>query len=144
MSHKDGPQRNYKADISGGVSGQFSQGDGNTQISYADSKRPQVTDADLLQLRDAIAALRAQVMVEAPSEKKEAALERVQILEEAIDPKGPDLDAMGGVKSWFIKTLPKLAGVVSGIFIHPIVGKIVEAAGDGVAAEFRHRFGIEQ
>jgi hypothetical protein len=37
--------------------------------------------------------------------------------------------------------LPELAGAVTGVIIHPIVGKLVEAAGDGLAAEFRRRFG---
>jgi hypothetical protein len=47
------------------------------------------------------------------------------------------------VKRWFVKNLPGLAGAVTSIVVHPIVGKLVEAAGDALAAEFRRRFGGE-
>ena len=33
------------------------------------------------------------------------------------------------------------AGAVTGIIVHPIVGRLVEAAGDAAVAEFRQRFG---
>lgn len=78
---------------------------------------------------------------EAPPEKKEAALERVQELEEAVTAEKPDLTTMEYVKQWFVKNLPGLAGAVTGVVVNPIVGKLVEAAGDALAAEFRRRFG---
>ena len=62
-------------------------------------------------------------------------------LEEAVTAKKPDLTTMEYVKRWFARNLPELAGAVTGVIIHPIVGKLVEAAGDGLAAEFRRRFG---
>ena len=37
--------------------------------------------------------------------------------------------------------LPKLAGAVTGLVVHPVVGKIVEAAGDVAASQFRKLFG---
>jgi hypothetical protein len=45
------------------------------------------------------------------------------------------------VKGWFAKHLPGLAGAVTGVIVHPIVGKLVEAAGETLAAEFKRRFG---
>ena len=79
--------------------------------------------------------------VKAPPEKKDAALERVDELEEAITAQEPDLPTMEYVKRWFVRNLPDLAGAVTSVVVHPIVGKLVEAAGDALAAEFRRRFG---
>jgi hypothetical protein len=44
------------------------------------------------------------------------------------------------VKNWFGKHLPGLAGTVVGVLVHPVVGKLVEAAGDAAADEFKKRF----
>jgi hypothetical protein len=44
------------------------------------------------------------------------------------------------VKVWFGKNLPGLAGAVTGLIVNPVVGKLVEVAGDVLAAEFRRRF----
>ena len=142
MSEQDKPDKSYRADITGGVSGQFIQGDRNVQIQSSAAGQP-VSEGELAELRAEIDRLRQAVASAAPPDLKEAAIDRVNELEEAVTAKKPDLDAMGGVKSWFIKRLPALAGGVSSIFIHPILGKLVEAAGEGIAAEFRRRFGIE-
>jgi hypothetical protein len=40
------------------------------------------------------------------------------------------------VGRWFRKNVPALAGAVASIVIHPIVGKLVGAAGDALVAEF--------
>jgi len=102
-----------------------------------------VTEADLTELRQVLTDLKAKVAAEAPLEKKDAALERVEELEEAVTAEEPDLTTMEYVKRWFVKNLPGLAGAVTGVVVHPIVGKLVEAAGDALAAEFRRRFGGE-
>jgi hypothetical protein len=143
MGDQDKPDKNYSVTIGGGVSGQFIQGDSNVQIQSTAGAGQAVTDAELTELRAEIDRLRQAVATTAPPDIKDAALERVNELEDAVTAKEPDLDAMGGVKSWFVKRLPGLAGAVTGIFINPILGKLVEAAGEGLAAEFRRRFGIE-
>jgi hypothetical protein len=104
---------------------------------------PDVTEADLAALRQLLADLKAQVEVEAPPEKKESALERVDELEEAVTAKEPDLTTMEYVKRWFAKRLPGLAGSVASIVVHPVVGKLVEASGEALASEFHRRFGEE-
>jgi hypothetical protein len=43
--------------------------------------------------------------------------------------------------AWFGKNLPTLAGSITGLIIHPVVGKIVEAAGELAASQFRALFG---
>ena len=129
--------------ISGDVSGQVAVGKGITQTQTVGAARPEVTEAELAELRQALADLKARVEAEAPPEKKEAALERVEELEEAITAEEPDLTTMEYVKRWFVKNLPGLGGAVASVVVHPIVGKLVEAAGDALAAEFRRRFGGE-
>ena len=49
----------------------------------------------------------------------------------------PDLTTAQYVGRWFARNLPRLAGAVTGVVIHPIVGKLVGAAGDALVAEFR-------
>ena len=132
-----------RATISGNISGQVAVGKHITQTQVSGAERPTVTEAELEQLRQLLADLKAKVAAEAPPEKKDAALERVQELEEAVTAEEPDLTTMEYVKKWFVKHLPGLAGAVTSVVIHPIVGKLVEAAGDALAAEFRRRFGGE-
>jgi hypothetical protein len=132
-----------RAVISGDVSGQVAVGKGITQTQTVGAARPEVTEAELAELRQTLADLKARVEAEAPPEKKEAALERVEELEEAVTAEEPDLTTMEYVKRWFVKNLPGLAGTVTSVVVHPIVGKLVEAAGDALAAEFRRRFGGE-
>jgi len=143
MSEQEKPGDAIRATISGDISGQVAVGKGITQIQNIGAARPEVTEADLAELRQALADLKAKVAAEAPSEKKDAALERVEELGEAITAQEPDLSTMEYVKRWFVRNLPDLAGAVTGVVVHPIVGKLVEAAGDALAAEFRRRFGGE-
>src|SRR4051794_14471646 len=100
-----------------------------------------VTEADLAELRRAIEAVKAQIVADAPPEQRAAALERVDELEEAVVADEPDLTTLQYIRKWFGKNLPKLAGAVTGLIVHPVVGKIVEAAGDMAAAQFREFFG---
>jgi hypothetical protein len=129
------------ATISGPVSGQVAIGSGINQVNVMGRTDPQVTQADLDELHEALAKVKAQVESDAAPEKKAAALERLDELEEAVTAEKPDLTTMEYVKRWFARYLPELAGAVTGVIIHPIVGKLVEAAGDGLAAEFKHHFG---
>ena len=100
-----------------------------------------VTEADLTDLRRAVEAVKAQIVAEAPPEQQAAALERVDELQKAIVAEEPDLTTLQYVRKWFGRNLPKLAGSVTGLIIHPVVGKIVEAAGDLAARQFREYFG---
>ena len=141
MSEQEKKGDVIKATISGDVSGQVAVGKGITQTQIAGVAKPEVTEVDLAELRQALAELKAKVAAEAPPEKKDAALERLGELEETVTADEPDLTTMEYVKNWFVKNLPGLAGAVTSVVVHPIVGKLVEAAGDALAAEFRRRFG---
>ena len=100
-----------------------------------------LTEAELAELREAFESLKAQVTTEAPPEKQVAALERIGELEEAVTAKKPDITTMEYIRNWFGKNLPKLAGAVTAVVVHPFVGKAVEAAGEMAADEFRRKFG---
>jgi hypothetical protein len=114
--------------ISGDVSGQVAVGTGITQVQTAGVPRPKVSEADLAQLRQALAELQARVAAEAPPDRKEAALERLAELEEAITAPEPDRTTLAYVQRWFARHLPGLADAVTGVVTHPTVVKLVEAA----------------
>jgi len=99
------------------------------------------TAAEREELARLLTQLRAQVLAESPPEQQQAAVTKVEELKEALDQKEPDLDTMAAVRKWFIRKLPALAGAVSGVIVHPIVGKLVSVAGDAAVAEFKRRFG---
>lgn len=143
MSEQERSGDVIRATISGDISGQVAVGKGITQTQTIGVARPQVTETELAELRQALADLKAKVAAEALPDKKIAALERVEELEEAITAEEPDLSTMEYIKRWFVKNLPDLAGAVTSVVVHPIVGKLAEAAGEAVAAEFRRRFGGE-
>jgi hypothetical protein len=85
--------------------------------------------------------LRHDVAAQAPPGAKDAALEKIDALQQAVQEDEPDVGMMESVLSWFKKNIPQLAGTVTSVILNPMVGKIVEAAGELVAQEFRRRFG---
>lgn len=86
-------------------------------------------------------ALRNLVHDESPSELQEKALFEVRALQEAVQQQEPDLSTMESVLNWFKRNIPRLAGAVTSVILHPIVGQVVEAAGDIAAEQFRAMFG---
>jgi hypothetical protein len=122
---------------------QFVAGRDNTQ-SYVRTHTvgaAPVTAADLAELRSAIESVKAEVRATAPPEQQADALGRIGELEEAIVAGEPDVTTLQYVRQWFGKNLPKLAGSITGLIVHPVVGKIVEAAGELAAKQFREAFG---
>jgi hypothetical protein len=130
-----------KANISGTISGQVAIGENITQTQTIKTEGASVTEADLVVLRKMIVELKEQITTTAPIDKQTAALEKVSELEEAITAKKPDISTMEYIRNWFGKNLPQLAGAVTGLVVNPIVGKLVEAAGETIAYEFKRRLG---
>jgi len=130
----------YRVTITGDVGGQVAVGR-DIQQSAVDVTAAPPTKDELAELRRLLVQLKARVAEEAPEEAKDEAVERVGELEEAITADTPDLTTMEHVKRWFATHLPKLAGLVTGVIVNPIVGKVVAAGGDALAAEFTERFG---
>jgi hypothetical protein len=129
-----------KANISGTNYGMVIIGNSNTQV-HNQEVITAPSEEDRASLNQLLAGLRQRVAQEVPTEKQAPALERVGELEEALSVSEPDLSTMEYVKKWFERHLPDLAGAVTGIIMNPIVGKLVGAAGDILALEFRRRFG---
>lgn len=99
------------------------------------------TPDELQALREQFRALQRQVAESAPPELRDEAEAKVAELEAAVVSDEPDLTTMEYVRNWFARRLPSLAGTVTGVIAHPVVGKLVGAAGDALVAEFKRRFG---
>jgi hypothetical protein len=141
MSAEQPPSANISATIGDVNQGQVAVGIGNTQTNVASGGAGGATAADLAQLHELLASLAGQVEADAPPEKKDAALERVGELSEALTAEAPDVTTVEYVKNWFSKHLPKLAGVVAGVLVNPVIGTVVAAAGEGIADDYRRRVG---
>ena len=145
MTDDRGSRDDIRVSIGGSVAegGQVAAGSHITQRSvHTHTEGPAVvTEADLAELQRAVEAVKTQIVAEVPPEQQAAALDRVDELQEAVVADEPDLTTLQYVQKWFGKNLPKLAGTVTGLIVHPVVGKIVEAAGDIAASQFRQLFG---
>lgn len=124
------------ANISGNISGgQVAVGKDIAQNQTVGTAA--ITNEELAELRTAFSEVAAEVEAQAPPERRAAAIERVAELEEAVLADEPDVTTIQYVGRWFRSNLPQLAGSVLSIVVHPIVGKLVGAAGDALVAEFR-------
>jgi hypothetical protein len=86
--------------------------------------------------------LKVQARTRLPSTTQVPATDRIDELREAITAEKPDLTTMEYVKGWFAKHAPGLSSSVASLIFHPIVTKVMETAGEALAQDFRHRFGI--
>jgi hypothetical protein len=118
------------------VSGQAAIGKDidQTQIHAAPSAE------ELRQLAAAFAAFRAEVARDAPPEVREEAIKQAEVLEKATTGPKPDVSAMASARRWFLEHAPRLFGAVTSVIVNPIVGKVVQAAGDAIASEYRRHF----
>ncbi len=143
MAKKKNPRINWSSgDISGS---QVIFGDGNNVIQgqgnrIQQAKFQSISRAELKELQSGFENLKAQIEASAPPEKKDEALQKAGELQQAVLNKKPDPSKMASVRDWFLGNAPGLAGAVTGMVINPIVGKLVEAAGDLVAGQFKQLF----
>lgn len=140
MATREELNTNIRANFAGPVSGSLVIGNSNVQINRSASSGFIVTNADVEHLQQQLAGLKRQVAAGAPDELQGPAIERLDELEAAVLAEEPDLSTMDYVKGWFTKNLPGIAGSVTSLIVNPIVGKLVEAAGETLASEFRQRF----
>jgi hypothetical protein len=129
----------YKVDVKDN-SGQVAVGEDIRQNQTTFTVGQHLSPEELQQMRDAFASLRGQVEREAPPEVREEAVRQAEALEQAATAAEPDVSAMSKVRGWFLRHAPGLLGAVTGVIVNPILGKVVEAAGDHIAAEFRRQF----
>jgi hypothetical protein len=136
MTSESGDRIDIKVD--GGVSGQFIVGDRNRVVSGQTSSS--VTPAEFAELKELIDQVR-RALDDQPDDETVAGLAKLDELDEAITGDEADLATMEHVRGWFARKMPGLAGMVGRIIVNPITTKIIAAAGDDLAAEFRRRFG---
>ena len=137
---KSNPRKQEHIHIKGDVSGQVAIGRSIKQTQSITNTTSHVRQEDIATLRLLFKDVKSQIGEKVPTEQREKALEKVTELEGAITSEKPDLTTMEYVKNWFGKNFPQLAGAVTGLIVHPIVGKLVEAAGETLAHEFKRRF----
>jgi hypothetical protein len=137
----DRRSQNITISVGGDLSGQSAVGDGISQTMVQGSARAPVTPQDVAELKAALDHLKSQVVAQAPADLRQAAAERLDELDRAVTQGRPNLNTLDYVRGWIADHLPQLAGSVTALIFHPVLGKIVEAGGDLMAAEFRRRFG---
>jgi len=133
----DGSPARYSVQIGGSVSGQVAAGTDIVQTFTAMPAEP--AGADIAEL---LADLRRIVADEAPVEQRDAALDRVDELGEAITAEQPNVTTMAYVWDWFTRRVPHLAHAVNSAIVSPLVTSLVDAAGAVVAAQFKNTFGL--
>jgi hypothetical protein len=136
---REGRRGDVEATITGNINGQVAIGHGNRQVATAAAPEGRTTRQELLELAALFVKIR-QELTGLPKEVAQQAHYHLNELEEAVTTTKPDLNTMEYVRNWFARKLPRLAAAVTGIVVHPIMTKIVAAAGDTVAADFRERF----
>jgi 3-methyladenine DNA glycosylase/8-oxoguanine DNA glycosylase len=141
VDNKSQSHQTISANITGDISGQVAVGQNINQAKT--ETQPTVALQELEELRGLLAQLRNKVELEASADKKVAALEHVNELEQAVTEQKPDLSTMKYVRNWFVKNVPSVAGAVVSVVVHPIVGRLVAAAGDALTADFQKRFGVQ-
>ena len=141
MTEKKSNGDNVTANIKGDISGQVAVGKNIKQEQTIITENIQVTEAELDELKSVISDLKEKIKSEVSPDMQNAATERIEELEKAITEEKPDLTTMEYVQNWFVKNLPSIAGGVTSLVIHPIVGKLVQAGGDALVTEFNNRFG---
>ncbi|MDQ4041546.1 MAG: hypothetical protein M3141_07320 [Actinomycetota bacterium] len=85
------------------------------------------------ELRGVFEGLRSEVADKAPPGERDEALAQTAELEEAVVAAEPDPGRVERVLRWFKEHAPELAGSVVSVVVHPLIGKIVEGAGEAIA-----------
>ena len=135
---QDQPHLEVRGTVSGVTGGQVAIGGTVTQTSTSVVAHGP-TEADLAALLQQFATVRGEVLAD-PDTPDEAA-GKLDELKEAVTADTPELSTMEYVRDWFVKHAPKFAAAVTALVVNPIVGALVGAAGETLAAEFKRRFG---
>ncbi len=138
MGKQKKPRVNIRATIGGSASGQTAIGVDITQVQ---TEAAPVSEAEFAELRQAIDSLKTQVTEQAPPDKQAQAVQHLEELHKAVTAPKPELSTMESVRNWFIVNIPTMAGAVTSIVLSPLVGRLVQAGGDLLVADFKRRFG---
>jgi hypothetical protein len=101
------------------------------------SQKVGLTPEEAAELKSVFGDLKTTVAEQAPEDHREEALAQANELEQAVVATEPDPGRIRKVIRWFRDNAPQLAGTVASVVINPLVGKVVEAAGEAIADQFR-------
>jgi hypothetical protein len=96
-----------------------------------------LTPQETAELQSLFADLRTTVEEQAEAEQRGEALAQADELERAVVAEQPDPGRIRKVLGWFRDHAPQLVGTVVSVVVNPLVGKVVEGAGQAIADEFR-------
>jgi hypothetical protein len=88
-------------------------------------------------LRGVFADFRSSVEAEAPPERRDEAVAQAEELERAVVSEQPDVGRVRKVLRWFRDNAPQLTGAVVSVVVNPLVGKVIEGAGEAIADQFK-------
>jgi hypothetical protein len=137
-SSGSGDRITSRIDVGGDFTGQAATGKDIEMQNVVVRERP--TPQELADLHARFEELERTVKETAPDEQRDEALDKVAQLEAAVTAEEPDLPMMEHVRNWFRKHAPGALGAVVSVIVNPVVGKLVAAGGDALAAEFARRF----
>ena len=103
-----------------------------------------LTGAERAEIDRLLAQLQSQLAgLDIPEDKKLVGQEFVGQLGQELTKTDapPDASTIKVAGEWLLKNVPALAGTIASVFLNPIVGKVVEAAGDIASGWVRQRFG---
>jgi hypothetical protein len=141
MNTPNTPGDRITANIEGTIDGQVAVGKVISQTQS--TATPGKLDPQALSILEELCRdLKVQARRRLPASTQRPATDRIDELHEAITAQKPDLTTMEYVKGWFAKHAPALSNSVVSLIFHPIVSKVMESAGEALAQDFRHRFGI--
>lgn len=128
----------------GGAAGKFNISFGavtNSQIVAGDynhvTQTVGLTPDEVAALRGVFEDLRTAIAAEVPPERREEAAASAAELEAALVAKEPDSGRVRKVLRWFRDNAPQIAGTVAAVVVNPLVGKVIEGAGEAVAERVR-------
>jgi hypothetical protein len=121
--------------VTGPAQGQVAIGKDIAQHQATGSMTMELSDAERGELRDLFTKLKQDVAEAVPEAERDAAIDRIDELHEAVAAGPPDLTTVRYVKEWFARKLPAVAGIVAAVLVHPLVGGIVTVAGERMADE---------
>jgi hypothetical protein len=133
MADQGGTGGKFNISFAGNVtSSQFVTGDYN-HVTQTIGMSPD----DVAALKSVFDDLRGAVASDVPPEHQQEALAEVGELEKALVAKQPDPGRVRKALQWFRAHAPQLVGTVASVVINPLVGKVVEGAGEAVAKAVR-------
>jgi membrane carboxypeptidase/penicillin-binding protein len=101
------------------------------------AQRVGLAPEEVAALRSVFDDLRANVAASVEPAEQQHALEQVAELEGALVAPAPDAGRVRRALRWFRDNAPQVLGAVTSVVVHPLVGKVVEGAGDAVAKRVR-------